>query len=119
MVPIVQLVRASDCGSECRGFESHWAPLKRPIESVSFFCALWGENPVRNRRSRLSEAKESHWAPLKRPIESVSFFVPGRGQQNSRAPYGSPAETIESLSQFKKVRMNVSYLKRSCANVLR
>ena len=23
MVPIVQLVRASDCGSECRGFESH------------------------------------------------------------------------------------------------
>ena len=28
MVPIVQLVRASDCGSECRGFESHWAPSK-------------------------------------------------------------------------------------------
>ena len=26
MVPIVQLVRASDCGSECRGFESHRAP---------------------------------------------------------------------------------------------
>ena len=23
MVAIVQLVRASDCGSECRGFESH------------------------------------------------------------------------------------------------
>ena len=26
MVPVVQLVRASDCGSECRGFESHPAP---------------------------------------------------------------------------------------------
>ena len=26
MVPVVQLVRASDCGSECRGFESHQAP---------------------------------------------------------------------------------------------
>ena len=26
MVPVVQLVRASDCGSECRGFESHRAP---------------------------------------------------------------------------------------------
>ena len=25
MVPVVQLVRASDCGSECRGFESHRA----------------------------------------------------------------------------------------------
>ena len=28
MVPVVQLVRASDCGSECRGFESHRAPSK-------------------------------------------------------------------------------------------
>ena len=26
MVPLVQLVRASDCGSECHGFESHRAP---------------------------------------------------------------------------------------------
>ena len=26
MVDIVQLVRASDCGSECRGFESHYPP---------------------------------------------------------------------------------------------
>ena len=28
MVPVVQLVRASDCGSECRRFESVRAPLK-------------------------------------------------------------------------------------------
>ena len=28
MVPVVQLVGASDCGSECRGFESHRAPNK-------------------------------------------------------------------------------------------
>ena len=26
MVDVVQLVRASDCGSECRGFESHPPP---------------------------------------------------------------------------------------------
>ena len=26
MVGVVQLVRASDCGSECRGFESHRPP---------------------------------------------------------------------------------------------
>ena len=26
MVTVVQLVRASDCGSECRGFESHLPP---------------------------------------------------------------------------------------------
>ena len=35
MVPVVQLVRASDCGSECRGFESHRAPCKSP-ESLCF-----------------------------------------------------------------------------------
>lgn len=29
MVDVVQLVRASDCGSECRGFESHHPPLQR------------------------------------------------------------------------------------------
>ena len=28
MVAVVQLVRASDCGSECRGFESHLPPKK-------------------------------------------------------------------------------------------
>ena len=28
MVPVVQLVRASDCGSECRRFESVRAPFK-------------------------------------------------------------------------------------------
>ena len=28
MVDVVQLVRASDCGSECRGFESHPPPSK-------------------------------------------------------------------------------------------
>ena len=44
MVPIVQLVRASDCGSECRGFESHWAP-KRSIVRSAFSCVQWGENP--------------------------------------------------------------------------
>ena len=26
MASIAQLVRASDCGSECRGFEPHWSP---------------------------------------------------------------------------------------------
>ena len=42
MVDVVQLVRASDCGSECRGFESHlppWTFKKRKAELLSsFFC---------------------------------------------------------------------------------
>ena len=33
MVPIVQLVRASDCGSECRRFESDWAPWRNRLKS--------------------------------------------------------------------------------------
>ena len=32
MVDVVQLVRASDCGSECRGFESHLPPHKKQAE---------------------------------------------------------------------------------------
>ena len=36
MVDVVQLVRASDCGSECRGFESHPPPSKK--ESAQQLC---------------------------------------------------------------------------------
>ena len=44
MVPLVQLVRASDCGSECHGFESHRAPQEVSDESSGLlFCALWDD----------------------------------------------------------------------------
>ena len=36
MVPIVQLVRASDCGSECRRFESDWAHPSKSLKSIGF-----------------------------------------------------------------------------------
>ena len=35
MVDVVQLVRASDCGSECRGFESHLPPRINPARFIS------------------------------------------------------------------------------------
>lgn len=43
MVSVAQLVRASDCGSEGRGFESHRSPLDRKKNKLSckwggFFC---------------------------------------------------------------------------------
>lgn len=40
MVAVVQLVRASDCGSECRGFESHLPPHKKRKfdKNVPLFC---------------------------------------------------------------------------------
>ena len=34
MVAVVQLVRASDCGSECRGFESHLPPFRAVREMI-------------------------------------------------------------------------------------
>ena len=41
MVDVVQLVRASDCGSECRGFESHPPPRKpRKIFSYEVFYSF-------------------------------------------------------------------------------
>ena len=36
MVAIAQLVRASDCDSEGRGFEPHWLPKKLPDFTGSF-----------------------------------------------------------------------------------
>ena len=77
MVPIVQLVRASDCGSECRGFESHWAP-KKEVERLPFFVQ-WDENQVRNRRSRLSGSERIPLGTQEKETDSssVSYFVQG------------------------------------------
>ena len=39
MVDIAQLVRASDCGSEGRRFETDYPPQKLPLTG-SFFCLV-------------------------------------------------------------------------------
>ncbi len=41
MVAVVQLVRASDCGSECRGFESHLPPAQERGNSVMIFLFFY------------------------------------------------------------------------------
>ena len=43
MVTVVQLVRASDCGSECRGFESHQSPLRNPHKSRTYEDLLYNK----------------------------------------------------------------------------
>ena len=54
MVDVVQLVRASDCGSECRGFESHLPPRINPARfiscRVSCFYSLLPSSHQRNLR---------------------------------------------------------------------
>ncbi len=37
MVVVAQLVRAPDCGSGGRGFESHLPPIKSPVYAGLFF----------------------------------------------------------------------------------
>jgi hypothetical protein len=41
MVAIAQLVRASDCGSEGRGFEPHWLPQSFSKKEKLFLCLLF------------------------------------------------------------------------------
>ena len=51
MVAVVQLVRASDCGSECRGFESHLPPAKKRIfERIFLFFVIVQTIPPKGRQ---------------------------------------------------------------------
>ena len=45
MVTVVQLVRASDCGSECRGFESHQSPSSNPLQFQVVRDFLFSHSP--------------------------------------------------------------------------
>ena len=48
LVYIAQLVSASDCGSEGRGFESHYPPQKKePVQKDWFFFLATGDNGIR------------------------------------------------------------------------
>ena len=49
MVTVVQLVRASDCGSECRGFESHRSPFFNSLTTLcceGFFLSIYPLPPL-------------------------------------------------------------------------
>ena len=55
MVDIAQLVSASDCGSEGRGFESHYPPQKKePVQKDWFFFLATGDNGIRMAQATLS-----------------------------------------------------------------
>ena len=73
MVAVVQLVRASDCGSECRGFESHLPPnresnFKRGL-TLFFISAL--RNPLHhstNSKSNIIITQLQHFKHLRRSM---------------------------------------------------
>ena len=47
MVDIAQLVSASDCGSEGRGFESHYPPHKKETDTEWYPFLFYGVNGIR------------------------------------------------------------------------
>ena len=55
MVAVVQLVRASDCGSECRGFESHLPPIRSSSSEL-----LLSFPPISQARCRAHPARCRH-----------------------------------------------------------
>ena len=55
MVAVVQLVRASDCGSECRGFESHLPPIRSSSSELLFLFP-----PISQARSQAHPAHCQH-----------------------------------------------------------
>ena len=71
MVPIVQLVRASDCGSECRGFESHWAPFK----SLGFLQGFFVYIPPANHKKKkfLKEKEKCDESQLQTDVRHIYF----------------------------------------------
>ena len=98
MVDIAQLVSASDCGSEGRGFESHYPPHKKDIRKDVFF---YGVNGIRRERPDRREGKK---------VSGGHFFSSGENpcvQDGSR--YGCwPARIIYESSNFLKAKMQTN-----------
>ena len=76
MVPVVQLVRASDCGSESRGFESHRAPHKKAeLSTLLFLCPLVTAYYWKNIHWHTRQTKEREWLrEKKRTLFSKKIF---------------------------------------------
>ena len=68
MVKLAQLVRASDCGSEGRGFETHISPTKRRFRyrSLLFFIILHPTGP-KGPTSPTPDAKKEAYRSKKEP----------------------------------------------------
>ena len=73
MVDIAQLVSASDCGSEGRGFESHYPPHKKALRfAEGIFYEVDNEMDSKG-RPRHGRGKQHAGGVLLRPWENPSF----------------------------------------------
>ena len=96
MVAVVQLVRASDCGSECRGFESHLPPIRSSSSELLFLfpqSAKHAAKPI----PRTAEHIPFTSKPLLRP----TAIVPARrGSTPPRLEY-IPAKLEGTLAKLE------------------
>ncbi len=86
-VVVAQLVRASDCGSEGRGFESHHPPLKKRRNFVSFFFCIFAEKKIIRMFNK--DIYINRRNQLRKEIGSGLILLPG----NQESSYNYPKNT--------------------------
>jgi hypothetical protein len=64
MVIVAQLVRASDCGSEGRGFETHHSPLEMPKPARISEQAFFFGTTFFSTQFRTGQYGNNFWLPL-------------------------------------------------------
>ena len=88
MVAVVQLVRASDCGSECRGFESHLPPIRSSSSELLFLFP-----PISQARSQAHPAhSRAHPVYIQAPTPPHRHR-PRKTQKHPTPPGAHPSKT--------------------------
>ena len=96
MVDVVQLVRASDCGSECRGFESHLPPIRSSSSELLFLFP-----PISQARSQAHPARSRAYPAHCQHHPTHSQHHPTRSQAH---PVYSQAPTPPHRHRPRKTR---------------
>ena len=103
MVPVVQLVRASDCGSECRGFESHLPPIRSSSLEL-LFCFPQSAKHAAKHIPRTAKSIPFTAKPLPfttKPLIRPTAIVPTRrGSPPPRLEY-IPAKLESTLAKLE------------------
>ena len=105
MVAVVQLVRASDCGSECRGFESHLPPI-RSSSSELLFCFPQSAKYAAKHIPRTAEPIPRTAEPIpftSKPLLRPAAIVPARRGSTPPRLEHIPAKLEGTLAKLEGV----------------
>ena len=100
MVAVVQLVRASDCGSECRGFESHLPPIRSSSSELLFLFPPISQarSQAQPTRSRAHPAHYQHHPAYSRAHPARSRAHPVYIQAPTQGHRHRPRKTRKHLT---------------------